>query len=35
MMFAWVDAIPWQVVAVAGLLGFLVLCRYTEQRLTS
>ncbi len=27
-----VDRIPWQVVALAGLVGFLVLVRYVELR---
>lgn len=29
-----VDAIPWQVVALAGLIGFLVLVRYVHLRTT-
>jgi hypothetical protein len=29
-----VDRIPWQVVALAGLVGFLVLVRYTQLRMT-
>lgn len=28
-----VDAIPWQVVALAGLIGFLVLLRYLSLHL--